>query len=76
VVDDVITAVRDNPDDRQAAAAAIQHSVEGYTGIDKASANVSSYAKKHCDVDLNAGLDVATTTTVAPAGTGDTETGN
>lgn len=67
VVDLVIEAVRDNPDDRAAAVEAIERGLAGRDGADDAAIAVAAYAKDACDVDLNAGLtDVTTTTVVNP----------
>ncbi|MCB0978770.1 MAG: hypothetical protein KDB02_15055 [Acidimicrobiales bacterium] len=63
VVNDVIESIRANPGDPTAAMNSVRRTIKDQKDLKGATARVSSYAKSECDLDLNPGATVPTTTT-------------
>lgn len=63
VVEDIVESVRANPEDPNAAMASVRRTVEDQTDLIGASSRVASYASTECDLDLNPGASLPTTTT-------------
>jgi len=72
LVDAVLDGVADHPDDPEAAADQIRSTVAERPDSTEAAAQVATWAKEHCDVDLNPVVVEAPTST-APAATTTTD---
>ncbi|MBX3315041.1 MAG: hypothetical protein KF906_12055 [Actinobacteria bacterium] len=68
VVDAVIEAVRNNPDDRRGAVAAVRTAISDHPDLDASAATIATYAHETCDLDLNPGVAPGSTTTTVVDG--------
>lgn len=66
IVDVVIDAVREHPDDRSTVISDITAALEEHEDIADDASVVADRAQELCDLDLNAGLVEVTTTTIEP----------
>jgi hypothetical protein len=71
LVDEVLDAIEANPDDPEAAAAAVRSAMADHEGVAEDRAELVAYAEAECDVVLDPPVadDGATTTVTAPSTT-------